>query len=117
MKLKLLISPLLLSIILIILTIETASAQALGTRAFGGRITMVQVCATSGGFLITVGAPRGGMFMLMPSSRRHTPASLIIPTAGQSILGLAGTATVPCTNGPVTSGAGFPILMAGASMR
>ena len=120
MKLKLSLKIFVLAFILLmsvlaVFIFSPKTTQAVGFVAFGGKITFVQVCNT--GFLITVSTPRPGMFMLLPTTRRFTPASLILPSMGQSILGLAGEVTVPCTVGPTPQGAGLPILMAGASVK
>jgi hypothetical protein len=39
-----------------------------GADSFGGKITTIQACRTPPGLLLTVGPPKGGEFLLAPSS-------------------------------------------------
>lgn len=79
--------------------------------AFGGLIGFVQPCNT--GYLLTVGTPRPGFYMLMPGSLVFA-YRVFVPSAW--ILGIAAPATVPCVLGKIPMGAGFPIIMAGTSL-
>jgi hypothetical protein len=80
---------------------------------FGGKVSALYPCLDEGGYVITVGAPKGGNFYINTSTRiyaRYTPIS------GVWVLGKANPGTVTCSNAGVPSGPnGSPVKFVGTS--
>lgn len=89
---KLFVSTALFVVITIIsgaLFIEYAPAQISAGLPFGGRQTNVVLCTCSFGAVVTVGPPRGGVFLYQPGLSQ-TYSFYQIPRVGPWLLGLYG---------------------------
>ena len=91
---------------------NTRETAAIAFLTLGGMISKVITC--NEGFLITVGPPRPGEFMVTPGVIAYGfTFGLVHP--GQFILGLASPVAVNCTVGIITVGSGLRILIMGTS--
>jgi hypothetical protein len=110
MKIRLLILVIVLSAIIYSLPNSTFAAA----RPFGGLVKTIQPCNT--GLLLYVNVPLQGVQPFMWFTGNLPYLMRIPPHPGQWLLGMAGTAVVPCILGIYYQGAGQPILYHGSSI-
>ena len=109
MRIYLYVLALVLVISIALFTTLPSKTNAIAFTPFGGMVLYTQVCTCSANILVYVGQPRGGNFILAPSTMMYSNYRVM---SGRWVLGIAsgyGTCLMYSGNSCYQAGAG-PIM-------